>query len=205
MILNQYENTVIKNNKLPVPWQSQKALDELSDFLQQNWEQRAVFYDDGEVTSKQQFLSFTGQKGIKTQNYIGTIVFNGQQLNIFPKMFRTDIDDHETDELDQKHLMKNLVRWLEYCNKVEYPFISISSELSDSDDLKEFFITLYIGYVRNALERNLYYQYEEETSDCRSIKGKLDIRDYVARKIPSGMGHQFRCTYSKFEFDNQLR
>lgn len=204
MILNQYENTVIKNNKLPVPWQSQKALDELSDFLQQNWEQRAVFYDDGEVTSKQQFLSFTGQKGIKTQNYIGTIVFNGQQLNIFPKMFRTDIDDHETDELDQKHLMKNLVRWLEYCNKVEYPFISISSELSDSDDLKEFFITLYIGYVRNALQRNLYYQYEEETSDCRSIKGKLDIRDYVARKIPSGMGHQFRCTYSKFEFDNQL-
>lgn len=204
MILNQYENTVIKNNKLPVPWQSQKALDELSDFLQQNWEQRVVFYDDGEVTSKQQFLSFTGQKGIKTQNYIGTIVFNGQQLNIFPKMFRTDIDDHETDELDQKHLMKNLVRWLEYCNKVEYPFISISSELSDSNDLKEFFITLYIGYVRNALERNLYYQYEEETSDCRSIKGKLDIRDYVARKIPSGMGHQFRCTYSKFEFDNQL-
>lgn len=204
MILNRYENTIIKNNKLPTSWQSQKDLDELSDFLQQNWEQRSVFYDDGEVTSKQQFLSFIGQKGIKTQNYIGTIVFNGEQLNIFPKMFRTDIDDHETDDLDQKHLMNNLVRWLEYCNKVEYPFISISSELNDSEDLKEFFITLYIGYVRSALERNLYYQYVDETDDCRSIKGRFDIRDYITGKVPSGRGNLFQCTYSKFEFDNQL-
>lgn len=204
MILNRYENTTIKNNKLPISWQSQKDLDELSDFLQQNWEQRSVFYDDGEVTSKQQFLSFIGQKGIKTQNYIGTIVFNGEQLNIFPKMFRTDIDDHETDDLDQKHLMNNLIRWLEYCNKVEYPFISISSELNDSEDLKEFFITLYIGYVRSALERNLYYQYVDETDECRSIKGRFDIRDYVTGKIPSGRGNLFQCTYSKFEFDNQL-
>ena len=204
MILNRYENTTIKNNKLPTSWQAQKDLDELSDFLQQNWEQRAVFYDDGEITSKQQFLSFIGQKGIKTQNYIGTIVFNGEQLNIYPKMFRTDIDDHETDDLEQKHLMNNLIRWLEYCNKVEYPFISISSELNDSEDLKEFFITLYIGYVRSALERNLYYQYVDETDDCRSIKGRFDIRDYITRKIPSGQGNLFQCTYSKFEFDNQL-
>lgn len=204
MILNRYENTIIKNNILPASWQSQKDLDELSDFLQQNWEQRSVFYDDGEITSKQQFLSFIGQKGIKTQNYIGTVVFNGEQLNIYPKMFRTDIDDHETDDLDQKHLMNNLVRWLEYCNKVEYPFISISSELNDSEDLKEFFITLYIGYVRSALERNLYYQYVDETDDCRSIKGRFDIKDYITRKVPSGRGNLFQCTYSKFEFDNQL-
>ena len=204
MILNRYENTTIKNAKLPSSWQSQKELDELSDFLQQNWEQRSVLYDDGETTSKQQFLSFIGQKGIKTQNYIGTIVFNGEQLNIFPKMFRTDIDDQETEDLSQKHLMNNLVKWFEYCNKVEYPFISISSELSDSDDLKEFFITLYIGYVRSTLERSLYYQYVDEKNDCRSIKGKFDIRDYVTKKIPSRKGELFQCTYSKFEFDNQL-
>ena len=204
MILNRYENTIIKNNKLPASWQSQKDLDELEEFLQQNWEQRSVFYDDGEITSKQQFISFIGQKGIKTQNYIGTIVFNGEQLNIYPKMFRTDIDDQETDDLEQKHLMNNLIRWLEYCNKVEYPFISIYSELNDSEDLREFFITLYIGYVRSALERNLYYQYVDETDDCRSIKGRFDIKDYISRKVPSGRGNLFQCTYSKFEFDNKL-
>ena len=204
MILNKYENTTIVNRKLPTLWQSQKDLDELSDFLQQNWEQRSVFYDDGEISSKQQFLSFVGQKGIKTKNYIGTIVFNGEQLNIYPKVFRTDMDDHDTDGLELHHLMENLIRWLEYCNRIEYPFISISSELNDANDLKEFFITLYIGYVQSALERNLFYKYVDETDDCKSIKGKIDVRDYIARKIPTGKGNEFRCTYSKFEFDNQV-
>ncbi len=204
MILNQYENTLIKNDKLPSSWQSQKDLDELNDFLQKNWEQRSVFYDDSEITSKQQFLAFTGQKGLRTRNYIGTIVYRGEQLNIYPKMFRMDIDDHETGELNQKHLMNNLIRWLEYCNRSEYPFITISSELKDAEDLKELFITLYIRYVKSALEKSLYYQYVDETNDCRSIKGKLNIRDYITGKIPSGNGNLFQCTYSKFEFDNCL-
>lgn len=204
MMLNQYENTQIKNAKLPASWQSQKALDDLSEFLQQNWEQRAVFYEDGEITSKQRFLTFTGQKGIKTQNYIGTIVFNGEQLNIYPKMFRTEADDYDTDDLSQTHLLKNLVKWLDYCNKVAYPFISISSELSDSEDLKELFISLYIGYVRSAIERGMFYQYVDETQDCANIKGKLDIKDYFLNKMPYGNANKFKCIYSNFEFDNKV-
>lgn len=73
MPLNRYENSQIKNGKLPALWQSQNDLDELADFLQQNWEQRSVFYEDKEITSKQQFLAFTGQQGIKTQNDIVNI------------------------------------------------------------------------------------------------------------------------------------
>lgn len=204
MILDRYEYTKIPNAKLPSSWQSQSALDELQEFLQQNWEQRAAFYEDGEVKSKQQFLDFTGQQGIRTKKYIGTIVFKGEQLNIYPRVFSTEKDDHETDDLTQKHLLNNLVKWIEYCNKLGYPFINISSELSDSEDLKELFITLYVGYVRSALERGLYYQYVDETEDCTSIKGKFDLKDYLVSKIPNGQAHKFRCTYSNFEFDNKV-
>lgn len=204
MMLDRYEYSKIANTKLPSSWQSQAALDELADFLQENWEQRSVFYEDGEVTSKQQFIDFTGQQAIRTKKYIGTIVFKGEQLNIYPKVFSTEIDDHDTDELTQKHLLKNLVKWIEYCNKLEYPFINISSELNDSEDLKELFITLYIGYVRNALERGLYYQYVDETEDCASIKGKFDLKDYLITKIPNGQADKFKCTYSNFEFDNKI-
>lgn len=204
MVLDRYEYSKIPNAKLPSSWQSQSALDELLDFLQQNWEQRAVFYEDGEVKSQQQFLDFTGQQGIKTKKYIGTIVFKGEQLNIYPRVFSTEKDDHETDDLSQKHLLNNLVKWIEYCNKLDYPFINISSELSDSEDLKELFITLYVGYVRSALERGLYYQYVDETEDCTSIKGKFDLKDYLVRKIPNGQADKFRCTYSNFEFDNKI-
>ena len=98
--------------------------------------------------------------------------------------------------------MKNLVRWLEYCNRVSYPFINISTELSEAEDLRELFITLYVGYVRAAIERSLYYQYVEETEDISHIKGKFDFADYIVRKMPNGMSNKFRCSYSTFEFDN---
>lgn len=204
MVLNRYEETSISNPRLPAAWQSQSALVELEEFLQHNWEQRAVFYEDGVVESKQQFLGFAGQQGIRTKNYIGTIVFNGEQLNIYPKMFKLDKYDTETEDLSQKHLMKNLVRWLEYCNRMAYPFISISTDLNDAEDLKELFITLYIGYVRSALERGLYYRYVEETDDISTIKGKFDVKDYFTRKIPNGQADKFNCTYSTFEFDNTV-
>ena len=204
MILNRYEETVIKNQKLPQSWQSQKDLDDLEEFLQHNWEQRAVFYDDGKIESKQQFLGFLGNQSIRTNNYIGTIAFNGEQLNIFPKMFRIEAYDHDTDDLEQDHLMKNLIQWLAYCNRIAYPFINISTELRDAKDLRELFITLYIGYVRSALERGMFYRYVEETEDISCIKGKFDYKDYVLRKIPNGMSDKFRCTYSNFEFDNWI-
>lgn len=204
MTLDRYEYSKVANSKLPNSWQSQTALDELNDFLQQNWEQRTVFYEDGEVKSQQQFLDFIGSGGIRTKKYIGTIVFKGEQLNIYPRVFSTEKDDHETDDLTQKHMLYNLVKWIEYCNKLEYPFINISSDLNDSEDLKELFITLYIGYVRSALERGLYFQYVDETDDCTSIKGKFDLKDYLITKIPNGQADKFKCTYSNFEFDNKV-
>lgn len=202
MILSRYEETAIRNSYLPPSWRSQKGLEELEDFLQHNWDQRAVFYDDGRFDTKQQFLAFTGRGGVRTKNYIGTIAFAGEQLNIYPKMFRTEAEDQETEDLTQSHLMKNLIRWLEYCNRVSYPFINISTELSEAEDLRELFITLYVGYVRAAIERGLYYQYVEETEDISHIKGKFDFADYIVRKIPNGMSNKFRCSYSTFEFDN---
>lgn len=207
MILNRYEESKISNRNLPESWQSQKSLDELEEFLQHNWEQRSVFYLEKKVESRQQFLEFRSHQGIGTKNYIGTVVFKGEQLNIYPKMFRPYSDDDEDDGRDlltQTHLMNNLTKWIQYCNRVEYPFISISSELENSDNLKDLFITLYIGYVRSALERGLFYQYVEETEDINCIRGKFDLKDYLVKKIPNGQADKFRCSYSKFEFDNKV-
>lgn len=204
MIINEYEEYLMDSEDLPELWQTQKDLDELEAFLQQNWEQRAVFYEDGKVESRQQFLKFLPHQTVKTQNYIGTIVYKGEQLNIFPKVFRKHAGYRHTEKLSQDHLMKNLIKWLEYCTRISYPFINISTELSDAQNLKELFITLYIGYVRNAIERGLYYQYVDETEDISCIKGKFDVKDYFLTKIPNGQADKFRCTYSTFEFDNRV-
>ena len=202
--LNYFEESNIKNGKLPREWQDQISLDELDEFLQLNWEQRSVFFDDKEITTRQQYLGFTGQKGIRTKKYVGTIAFKGHQLNIFPKVFREDKDDLETEGLELSHLMRNLVQWLNYCNKIEYPFINISSRLEDSEDLREFFVTLYLHYVKQALERGGFYRYEEKVEDLSVIKGQINFKDYINNKIPNGLANRFCCSFSEFEFDNSL-
>lgn len=203
-VMNYYEETPIKNRKLPDQWQSQEALDELAAFLQFNWEQRAVFFEDGEISSRQQFVGFTGQRGIRTNNYVGTIVFRGQQLNIFPKVFRTEKDDNETDDLNLKHMVQNLIQWISYCNKIEYPFINISSDLENSNDLRELFITLYVHCVKRALEYGPFYRYEEKENDLSTIRGHIDFKDYINYKIPYGCHNRFKCRYSEFVFDNKI-
>lgn len=200
-MLNCYEYQIIKNNDLPLSWQSPEELNSLEKFLQQNWEQRSIYYDDKNISSKQKFLAFLSHNDIKTQNYIGTIAFKGEQINIFPKMF--DVDE-SLEKLSLSHLMKNLVGWIEYCNKISYPFINITADLAGEENLKELFIALYIRYVKNAIDRGVYYEYVNETSDCASIKGRFNTKDYIINKIPNGMTDKFECTYPKFEFDNKI-
>lgn len=204
MILNYYEESLIKNSELPPEWQSEKKLDDLEMFLQRNWEQRKVFYEDDKIGKNQQFLSFTAHRGIRTNEYIGAISFNGSQLNIFPKMFREEPDDDDVSDLTQNHLMHNLVKWLEYCKKIFYPFINISSQLNDENDLREFFVTLFVGYVKSAVERGLFYRYVDRIENLHCIKGKFDFADYFRSKIPNGEADRFLCTYSSFELDNQV-
>lgn len=204
MILNYYENKIIKNALLPAEWKSQESLDELLNFLQSNWEQRAIFYDDGKVNSKQQFLDFIGQKNIRTKDYVGTIVYKGHQLNIFPKVFKEFKDDDDRKSLDLQHLMHNLVKWIEYTAKIDYPYISIAADMENTDDLQELFVSLYVRYVKAALDRGLFFRYEEKTEDLPTIRGRLDIKDYITKKYPTGQFGKFLCSFSTFEFDNLL-
>lgn len=204
MILNYYENKIIKNALLPAEWKNQESLDELLNFLQSNWEQRAIFYDDGKVNSKQQFLDFIGQKNIRTKDYVGTIVYKGHQLNIFPKVFKEFKDDDDRKSLDLQHLMHNLVKWIEYTAKIDYPYISIAADMENTDDLQELFVSLYVRYVKAALDRGLFFRYEEKTENLPTIRGRLDIKDYITKKYPTGQFGKFLCSYSTFEFDNLL-
>ena len=203
-MVNGFEFKKIKTKNLPLEWQEPGALEELEHFLQANWEQRAIFYDDGQITSKQQFIDFDVKGGIKLQNYVGTIIYKGEQLNIFPKIFKEDEDDYDTDDLELTDLINNLVFWLEYCDKLNFPFVSMRGELSNAANLMELFITIYVNYVRNAIDKQRYYQYEETTEEGSFVKGRIDFMDYVVNKYPNGNLGVMKYTYSSFVFDNLM-
>lgn len=200
--LNFFEESIIDNDDLPSEWRSQEALDGLSEFLESNWKERASLFGDGNKASGQQFLSFLSQKRIRTQDYVGTIAYKGQKINVFPKVFRQNYSNDDKSKLEFKHLMHNLVVWIDYCNKIYYPYINISSEVGENDDLKELFITLFIRYLEAAFDGGMFYKYEEVAEDCKTIKGKPNIKDYLLCKWPSGNQDVFECEYSTFEIDN---
>lgn len=202
MILNTYEHSTIHKNKLPNRWRSQKSLLELDDFLQKNWEQRLLFYDDKNISKKQQFLSIGINGDVQTKKYIGTIVFEGEQLNIYPKVFRQNINDKNTHNLTQEHLMKNLLLWLTYCQESHYPFLNIPIHPIDSNSLRDLFLAIYIFYVKDAVERNTYYQYVDKIADISFIRGKFNYKNYILKKIPNGKADKFQCLYSAFLVDN---
>ncbi len=200
---NGFEFMKLKTERLPKAWQEPGALAELEQFLQENWRQRAVFYRDGQVTSRQQFIDFDKKDGIKLQNYIGTILFRGGQLNIFPKIFKEDEDDSDGDRLMPDDLIKNLVYWLGYCDRLHFPFISVKSQLSHTENLLELFITVYVHYVKAAVDRQRYYQYEEIAETGTFIKGRINFNNY-AGNYAAGQPHHLNYTYSGFVFDNQM-
>lgn len=203
-MVNSFEHHKIKTTDLPTAWKADGALMRLESFLQANWEQRAVFYDDGSVTSKQQYIDFNVKDGIKLQNYIGTIAFEGEQFNIFPKVFRYDEDDFNTADWHIDDMVKNLVVWLGYCDKLNFPFVTMKSELIGTNNLLELFVAIYVRYLKNILDREIFHRYEDIRETGSIIKGKIDIYDYMTKKACHGNLHQMDCTYSSFLLDNLL-
>lgn len=203
-MINGFEFARIKTEKLPKAWQEDGVLDELEKFLQDNWQQRSIFYEDRQVTSRQQFIDFDRKDGIKLQNYIGTIIFKGEQLNIFPKIFKEDEDDYDTEALCVDELNRDLVFWLGYCDKLNFPFVSMKGELRDSENLLELFITVYVHYVKAAIDRQRYYQYEDVSESSSFVRGKIDFKDYALKRFPCGEKARLKYTYSSFVFDNLL-
>lgn len=203
-MINAFEFQKIKTSKLPASWREEGALEELEQFLQENWELRSTFYTDTELTKRQQFIDFDKKNGFKTRNYIGTVHFRGEQFNIFPKIFKEDEDDYDTGELKTADMMQDLVLWLEYCNKFNFPFVSLKGDMDETESLLELLITVYVRYVKSAVDRQLFFRYEDIEEEGSFVKGKIDFKDYVTNKYPTGQFHKLRYTYSSFEFDNKL-
>jgi len=203
-MINGFEFERIRRTRLPQSWQEDGALEDLQEFLQKNWQQRSIFYSDGFYTSNQQFIDFDRKDAIKLQNYVGTIVFRGEQLNIFPKVFKEDEDDHDSSGLAINELINNLLYWLQYCDRLNFPFIQFKSDISETTSLVELFITVYVHYVKAAIERQRFHRYEDVTESGSYVKGKINLYDYAMRKVPSGNLGQLEYTYSSFVFDNTL-
>jgi 5-methylcytosine-specific restriction enzyme subunit McrC len=194
-----YEHNFIKLEDLPTSWRSEKNIAALEQFLQLSWDQRSVLYLDQETTKKQLFLDFDHRAGVKTRNYIGTIVYNGERLDIFPKIYRSLGNEPKMEDL-----INDLTIWLHYCNGGSYPFINMPSTFDNVNNTFEIFVAVYLQYVEEALKKQAFMSYEDIIETGSAVKGKIDFINYTLKKLSSGQKHLMDYTYSSFNFDNKV-
>ena len=192
--LFEYQNKVNSN----------PSLDGLEDFLDDIWESREKnsFYLDEENESSQKFLRFIGKTNeIKSNKYVGVIYFNGNKINLLPKIFY-DLDrDYSTDEVSQ--IQNHILWWLSYCRKIKFPNYQASLGNSKSDFF-EVLIYIFSKYTRELLNSSIYQQYEEVNRELSFIKGRLNTSQYINENLSKGIWHKLNCSYDAFVFDNEF-
>ena len=174
--LFEYQNKVNSN----------PSLDGLEDFLDDIWENREKnsFYLDEENESSQKFLRFIGKTNeIKSNKYVGVIYFNGNKINLLPKIFYDSDRDYSTDEVSQ--IQNHILWWLSYCRKIKFPNYQASLGNSKSDFF-EVLIYIFSKYTRELLNSSIYQQYEEVNRELSFIKGRLNTSQYINQTLSKG-------------------
>lgn len=180
--------------------------DGLESFLDEIWSKREKnsFYSENseEKTESQRFLQFIHKSNeLKSNKYVGVIHFNGNKINLLPKIFFDSNKEYNAVEVNQ--IQNHILWWLSYCRKIKFPNYQASLG-SVQSDFFEVLIYLFSKYTRELLNSSIYQQYEEVNKELSYMKGRLNLNEYINENICKGRWHHLNCTYDAFVFDNEF-
>ncbi len=183
----------------------------LESFLDDLWQRRdrqPDFYQDiseeddfsRDISSKQKFLTFLRNGHIQSRKYVGVIHYNGQTINLLPKIFYGAYQA----ELPQTHIdaiHANMLWWFSYCRKIK--FSTLKTGLGSlKSSFFEILIYIYASRTRDILNHCLYQSYMDISGGLPYMKGRLNVNRYITNNISTGEWHKLACDYNSFEFDN---
>ena len=191
-------------NKVNIP----DSFEGLEGFLDEIWNSREKNsyyckneYEDGKIES-QRFLQFIHKSNeLKSNKYVGVIHYNGNKINLLPKIFFDAEKEYSVNKVNQ--IQNHILWWLSYCRKIKFPSYQTSLGSSKSDFF-EVLIYLFSKYTRELLNSTIYQQYEEVNKELSFIKGRLNVNRYINENLSKGRWHKLNCTYDAFVFDNEF-
>jgi 5-methylcytosine-specific restriction enzyme subunit McrC len=180
--------------------------DGIESFLDEIWAKRekSSFYSENSDIriESQRFLQFIHKSNeVKSNKYVGVIHFNGNKINLLPKIFFDSSKEYNKEEVNQ--IQNHILWWLSYCKKIKFPNYQASLSSLESDFF-EVLIYLFSKYTRELLSNSIYQQYEEVNNELSFMKGRLNLNEYINENISKGRWHQLNCTYDAFVFDNKF-
>lgn len=189
-------------NKIQLP----DSFDDLEGFLDEIWmsrEKNSYFAENiDDKIEAQRFLHFLHKTNeIKSNKYVGVLHFEGNKINLLPKIFYDADKQYSNQEVSQMH--NHILWWLSYCRKIKFPNYQSSLD-STKSDFFEVLIYLFSKYTRELLNSSIYQQYEEVNQELSFIKGRLNTNAYINENISKGRWHKLNCTYDAFVMDNEF-
>ena len=180
--------------------------DGLESFLDEIWAKREKnsFYSENseDKIESQRFMQFIHKsKELKSNKYVGVIHFNGNKINLLPKIFFDSSKEYKTEEVNQ--IQNHILWWLSYCRKIKFPNYQASLGSAKSDFF-EVLIYLFSKYTCELLNSSIYQQYEEVNRELSFIKGRLNTNEYMNENLSKGKWHKLNCTYDAFVMDNEF-
>lgn len=184
----------------------QDSFEGLESFLDEIWNSREKnsFYSENgtDKIESQRFLQFIHKSNeLKSNKYIGVIHYEGNKINLLPKIFFDSEKKYQTNEVNQ--IQYHILWWLSYCRKIKFPNYQASLDSAKSDFF-EVLIYLFSKYTRELLNSSIYQQYEEVNRELSFIKGRLNSNEYINENLSKGKWHKLNCTYDAFVFDNEF-
>ncbi|MDA3940132.1 MAG: hypothetical protein PF693_12650 [Spirochaetia bacterium] len=179
------------------------SIDDLENFLDDLWQKREnnSYYNDPETEKieVQRFLQFLHKSNeIKSNKYVGVIHFEGQKINLLPKIFFEEGKGYSDSDINAMH--NHILWWLSYCRKIKFPSYQTSPG-SVKGDFFEILIYLFSKYTRELLSNSIYQQYEEVENELFFIKGRLNTNKYINQNVTKGRWHKLNCVYDAFILD----
>ena len=184
----------------------QDSFEGLESFLDEIWSSREKnsFYSENgnDKIESQRFLQFIHKSNeLKSNKYVGVIHYEGNKINLLPKIFFDSEKEYQTNEVNQ--IQNHILWWLSYCRKIKFPNYQASLGSAKSDFF-EVLIYLFSKYTRELLNSSIYQQYEEVNRELSFIKGRLNTNEYINENLSKGKWHKLNCTYDAFVFDNEF-
>ena len=184
----------------------QGSFEGLESFLDEIWNSRKKnsFYSENgnDKIESQRFLQFIHKSNeLKSNKYVGVIHYEGNKINLLPKIFFDSEKEYQTNEVNQ--IQNHILWWLSYCRKIKFPNYQASLGSAKSDFF-EVLIYLFSKYTRELLNSSIYQQYEEVNRELSFIKGRLNTNEYINENLSKGKWHKLNCTYDAFVFDNEF-
>lgn len=179
--------------------------DELEGFLDDIWAKREkssyYFNEEDYRVEQQRFIQFLHKtKTLKSNKFVGVIHFEGETINLLPKIFYNPTNDKE---INVKAINKHILWWLSYCRKLKFPNY-LTGLNSEKADFFEILIYLFSKYTCELLNSSIYQKYTEVNKELSFVKGRIDFNAYIHHNLSRGRNHKISCSFDAFEMDNDF-